>query len=318
VFKPSPQAAASGEALVQCLYDAGVPEHVLHLCQGDSATAEALIASEAVSAVFFTGSYTVGRAIHRQLAGRPEVLLALEMGGNNPFIVWHPDDVVQAAHCVARSSWISGGQRCTNSRRLILPRDAGSEQLLAQLLALAHSLRVHDPLAEAQPFYGSLLSQAATERVLSYQQKLIDLGAKVLAPCSQPDASHPTLVRPGILDVTGIDCADEECFGPLLLLRYADDFPRALHVANDTCYGLSAGLIDADPLNWQQFRRNVRAGVLSWNRPTAGASGKMAFGGVGASGNHRSLAWHALDHLADPVAALSGEKLAEPQLPGLS
>ena len=240
------------------------------------------------------------------------------MGGNNPLICWNTDEVQQAAHCIARSSWISAGQRCTCSRRLIIPEDQRGDQIIEALKHSAQTIVCGDPIADPQPFYGSVLSKKAAQNILGFAQTLADHGAKIIAPCEPAPGQPETVLRPGIIDISTIEAPDTECFGPLLLVQRVRDFRSAMQRANATTYGLSAGLIDRDPLQWELFKQHINAGVISWNRPTAGASGKMAFGGSGNSGNHRSLAWHAVDHCSDPVAALAGETLAEPELPGFT
>ena len=96
---------------------------------------------------------------------------------------------------------------------------------------------------------------------------------------------------------------DREIFAPVLQIRRVADFDAAIAAANDTAYGLSAGLVSEDPALWRRFAARVRAGVVNWNRPTTGASGAMPFGGLGASGNHRPSAYYAADYCAYPVAS---------------
>jgi succinylglutamic semialdehyde dehydrogenase len=120
-------------------------------------------------------------------------------------------------------------------------------------------------------------------------------------------------VTPAILDVTGVaDLPDEEHFGPLAqIIRYAG-FDDAIAQANNTAYGLSAGLLADDETLWQRFTREIRAGVVNWNRPTNGASSGAPFGGSGRSGNHRPSAYYAADYCAYPMASVESAQLQMP------
>ena len=115
----------------------------------------------------------------------------------------------------------------------------------------------------------------------------------------------PAFVSPGLIDVTAIIARkDEEIFGPLLQVIRVADFDDALNEANDTRFGLAAGLISDDGALFERFEAEVRAGVLNWNRQTTGASGAAPFGGVGQSGNHRPAGYYAADYSAWPMASL--------------
>ena len=117
-------------------------------------------------------------------------------------------------------------------------------------------------------------------------------------------------LTPGLIDMTGVSAPDEEVFGPLLQVVRVADFDAAIAAANDTRFGLSAGLIGGDAELWDHFREQVRAGVVNWNRPTTGAASSAPFGGVGQSGNHRPSAYYAADYCAYPVASLEAETAA--------
>jgi succinylglutamic semialdehyde dehydrogenase len=128
------------------------------------------------------------------------------------------------------------------------------------------------------------------------------------------------MLSPGLMDVTAItDRPDVELFGPLLQLIRVPDFSAAIVEANRTAYGLAAGLLSDRRELYERFVREIRAGVVNWNRPTTGASGKLPFGGVGLSGNHRPSGYFAVDYCAYPVASLESESLTPLQgrtLPG--
>jgi len=129
---------------------------------------------------------------------------------------------------------------------------------------------------------------------------------------TQPQATS-ALLTPGIIDVSEVsDPVDEELFGPLLqVLRYTD-FDNAIALANDTQYGLAAGLLSDSEVRYKQFWLESRAGIVNWNKQLTGAASSAPFGGVGASGNHRASAYYAADYCAYPVASLESSSLTLP------
>ncbi|QDV42104.1 N-succinylglutamate 5-semialdehyde dehydrogenase [Stieleria neptunia] len=318
VFKPSEMTPGTGALLAELWQSAGLPSGVLQIVQGDGKVGATLV-SQAVDGVLFTGSYSAGCAIHRSLAGRPQVLLALEMGGNNPVVVHRANDLGAAAYLTAVSAFVTAGQRCTCARRLVLVDDADAERLLERLMEHCKTLRVGLPGEDPEPFMGPLISTAAADRVLDAQDNLLRGGATALV-AAQRDPRNPALVRPGLIDVTGMDDRiDEEVFGPLLQVIRVADFDAAIEEANRTAYGLSASLLSDDRERFDAFRKRIRAGVVNWNQATIGASGRLPFGGLGASGNHRPSGYFAADYCSDASAMLESDSLSMPAtiMPGI-
>lgn len=313
VYKPSELTPRVAAAHVSLLAEAGVPAGVVNLVVGAGDVGQALVGSEAeggVNAVAFTGSVKTGQALHAALAERPDVVLALEMGGNNPLVVDDWDDLEAAVNVIARSAFISAGQRCTCARRLYVPAGDEGDQLLDELVALTARMRIGAPDDNPEPFAGPVITERAADAVRDHIAALEADGATVLlGPGDRVEGTG--FVQPSIVDVTGLDVPDDEIFGPLLhVLRY-EDFDAAVAAAADTQYGLAAGLISTSRERFEQFRREVKAGVINWNTPTTGASGRLPFGGVGASGNHRPAGWTAADFCAYPVATLAAESVAD-------
>jgi len=313
VFKPSEQAPAVAERLAQLWRAAGLPDKVLQVLNGAGATGQALVAHPLSVAVLFTGGEPAGLAIHRALAGRPQVLLALEMGGNNPIIAWEVDDVAAAASQIVFSAFVSAGQRCTCARRLIIPEGVAGDDLLAAVIAQTKSLSIGDPLAEPSPFMGSLIHAKAATDFKAARTAIIQQGAGVLY--DDFAAENGAFVSPSMVDVTGIAVPDEELFGPFLQVTRVADFEQALQAANQTRFGLAAALLSSRAELFEPFQQTVRAGILNVNQPTAGASGAAPFGGIGLSGNHRPAGFYAADYCAYPVASLSAD-LHSMTLPG--
>jgi succinylglutamic semialdehyde dehydrogenase len=320
LFKPSELTPKVAELTVKCWIEAGLPAGVLNLVQGARETGVALAANEGIDGLFFTGSSRTGNHLHNQFAGRPEKILALEMGGNNPLIVDQLQDVDAAVYTIIQSAFISAGQRCTCARRLLVPQGAWGDALLQRLVEVATTIQVGAFDAQPAPFMGSVISLAAAEQLLEAQQQLLGKGAKALLEMTQPRAGA-ALLTPGIIDVTSVtERQDEEFFGPLLqVIRYTD-FDAAIAEANATAFGLAAGLLSDSKARYQQFWLESRAGIVNWNKQLTGAASTAPFGGVGASGNHRASAYYAADYCAYPVASLETESVSLPATlsPGVS
>jgi len=309
VFKPSELAPGPGAFLVEAFEEAGAPRGLVNLVQGGRETGEALVRHPDINGVLFTGGVGTGLALHRQFAGRPDVMLALELGGNNPLVVWDPDDLEAAAYAIVQSAFLTAGQRCTCARRLVVPEGSPGDDVLAALVAMIDRIRIGAPYDEPEPFMGPVISPAAAQRVMAAVEAFIERGGEAIRT-PQIDRRGAAFVTPGAVDVTAVrDREDEEVFGPLLQVIRTKTFDDAIAEANATRFGLSAGLLSRDPALWEQFRDEIRAGVVNWNRQTTGASGSAPFGGPGLSGNYRPSAYYAADYCAYPMSSVEGETL---------
>ena len=317
VFKPSELTPAVGEAMVELWAEAGLPAGVLNLVQGGPAVGAVLLEQTAVDGVLFTGSAATGTLIHRTLAERPEVIVALEMGGNNPLVVWAPKATEAAASLIVQSAYLTAGQRCSCARRLIVPVGAAGSRIVAATAARARSARIGTWDEEPPPFMGPLISVAAVDKVLAAEARLVAQGAEPALACERIPGRSDAFITPGLLEMHAVRAPDEEVFGPLLLVYRARDFEHALELANDTRFGLAAGLIADAPELWTAFVDRIRAGVVNWNRPTTGAASTLPFGGTGRSGNHRPSAWYAADYCAYPTARQEAASVTADVLPGL-
>ncbi|MFZ4967566.1 succinylglutamate-semialdehyde dehydrogenase [Pseudomonas gingeri] len=312
LFKPSELTPKVAELTVKCWIEAGLPAGVLNLLQGARETGIALAANPGIDGLFFTGSSRTGNHLHQQFAGRPDKILALEMGGNNPLVVDQVEDLDAAVYTIIQSAFISAGQRCTCARRLLVPEGAWGDRLLARLVEVSSGIEVGAFDQQPAPFMGSVISLGAARALMEAQAHLLGNGAVALLPMTQPQAGA-ALLTPGILDVTAVsERVDEEFFGPLLqVIRYAD-FDAAIAEANNTQFGLAAGLLSDSEARYQQFWLQSRAGIVNWNKQLTGAASSAPFGGVGASGNHRASAYYAADYCAYPVASLETPSLTVP------
>lgn len=306
VFKPSEETPLTGQLMAEAFEAADLPAGVLNVVQGGRDTGAALL-DAGIDALMFTGSGAAGAHFRRKFADDPHVILALELGGNNPLVAWDAADAEAVAGIIVQSAFVTTGQRCSCARRLIVPEGAAGDAIVEAVAALSDRLTFAPWNSDPEPYAGPLISARAAAGALGALQQRIDAGAKVIRASGPVDNLPGAFVRPAILDVTGVDVPDEEMFAPFLQVTRVSSFDQAVQAANATRYGLSAGLISDDPANWDRFIRRIRAGVVNFNRPTTGAAGDMPFGGLGASGNHRPSAYYAADYCAYPVASFEAE-----------
>ena len=314
VFKPSEQAPAVGAWMMEKWIEAGLPDGVLNLVQGGRDVGEAICKSSELDGLFFTGSSRAGAALNQALAADPGKILALEMGGNNPLIVTETADLKAAAYQTILSAFITAGQRCTCARRLILIENDESKQFVETLVEMSKKLTFGFSDDDPQPFIGTVISSAMGKHILETQKQLIITRGAVPLLEMESHRGCDALISPGIVDVTEVsEREDEELFGPLLSIIRVADFDAAIAEANNTAYGLSAGILTDNEDLYRKFIHRIRAGIVNWNRQTTGASGKLPFGGCGRSGNNRPSAYFAADYCSFPVASLESDKLSMPE-----
>ena len=302
VFKPSERATGSAELLVQCFHRAGISATVVQMVAGGPDEGKALAAHDDIDGVLFTGSAHVGIAINRRLAANPGKLVALEMGGNNPIVVWDTPKIADAAVLVVQSAFASAGQRCTSARRLIV-QSALADDLIEEVRRLADRLIVGAPFDDPAPFMGPVMDNRAADGLTESFVYLLSNGGRAIKHLVRLDEANPFL-SPAIIDVTRMnERPDVELFGPLLQVVAVDDFEGAIAEANATRFGLCAALVGGSPQDYNRFWSQVRAGVINWNRPTHAHSTGAPLGGVGLSGNHRPAAYYTADSCAYPVAS---------------
>ncbi|HJU71931.1 MAG TPA: succinylglutamate-semialdehyde dehydrogenase [Paucimonas sp.] len=319
VFKPSEHAPRTAIRTIELWMQAGLPDGVLNLVNGTRDTGAALAQHAALDGILFTGSYQAGATLHRQFAGQPGKLMALEMGGNNALVAWDIGNLDAAVHHTIFSAFVSAGQRCTCARRLIVEDSPRGQAFIARLVTVAGNIEVGAYDRIPAPFMGPVVSAQIARRLLQAQSDLVARGGKALLAMRHL-AEDTGFLSPGIVDVTEAqNIPDEEWFGPLLQVIRVADFDAALTAANATEYGLAAGLLSDDAALWKKFLIHARAGVVNWNRPTTGAASTAPFGGIGKSGNHRPSAWYAADYCAYPVASIENAVLEMPRQlsPGL-
>lgn len=318
LYKPSEQAPAVAEFIMQCWHDSELPHGVINCLQGDAACGEFLL-SQDIQGVYFTGSYATGLRIHQQFSGKPEVILALEMGGNNPLVIDEVSDLNTAVYHTLLSTLLTAGQRCTCARRVIIPDSPQGDEFLNRFIKTCSSIKVGPFDQKPEPFIGPVISHIQALKHIHSQKKLIESGGTSLLSMTLL-AEYTGLLSPGIIDMTNVkNPSDEEIFAPLIQIYRYHHFEQAINLANQTRYGLVAGLLSNNEQHYHQFYQQVRAGLINWNRPTTGAASSLPFGGVGLSGNHRPSAYFAADYCSYPVASMEQPLLTMPEqiLPGI-
>ena len=271
VFKPSEYAPRTAVKTVQLWQQAGLPAGVINLVNGGRNTGIALGQEPLLDGVLFTGSCQTGVALHKQFGGQPGKMLALEMGGNNPLVVWDVKDVDAAVHHAVMSAFISAGQRCTCARRLIVQDTPAGAAFIERLVEVAAKLAVGPSNAEPQPFMGPVVSSAVAARLVQAQADMVAKGGVTLLQMRQLDP-NAGFVTAGIVDVTDAKgIPDEEWFGPLLQVIRVADFDTAVKVANATEFGLAAALLSNDEALWKRFSacRRAPASSTGTGRPPA-------------------------------------------------
>lgn len=302
VFKPSEKTPATGAFLVDCYRAAGVPEESIRLVIGGPDEGRALAGHDGIDGLLFTGSARTGIALNRAFAEKPEKILALEMGGNNPIVVWDTPDLYAAAILIIQSAFTTAGQRCTAARRLIVDEKLYAP-LMEQLNGLLNRLIVGAPHDDPAPFMGPVIDNETADQLTESFLALLMRGGRPIRHLERPVSDKPFLL-PSMIDMTNAnERPDMELFGPILQIVRTATFDEAIAEANNTRYGLSASLISQTPALYDRFWAGARAGIVNWNRPTNGASSAAPFGGIGWSGNHRPSAYYAADYCAYPVVS---------------
>jgi succinylglutamic semialdehyde dehydrogenase len=319
VFKPSDKAPACGQMLVEMLLEAEFPEGVINMVHGGADIATKLVSHHEVDGVLFTGSWPVGRKILEANLDQPHKIVALEMGGNNAAIVMPDCDLKQAVIECVRSAFVTTGQRCTCTRRIIVHKEI-ADRFIAAFCKAASNLLIGDPRgigldgSREQVFMGPLISEQARKHVGEFFQAIVNAGGRALVqPTLIDDPSGGHYISPGVVLVdrftTGEDATrdagcDLEVFGPIVRILVTGTLDDAIEQANATKYGLAASIFTKDEEAVERFLFEAKAGCVNVNTGTAGASSKLPFGGLDHSGNHRPAGSFSLDYCAVPIASM--------------
>lgn len=293
VVKPSELSGASMQLYFECLQEAGFPDGVVNLVQGPGPVGAALSTHDRVDGVLFTGSYNTGLRIKKATIEQPWKLLALEMGGKNTSIVLEDANIDQVAHELILASFLTTGQRCTATSRVVAHKSIAS-RLLDQFVELAKKVTTGDAEYE-EVFMGPIINKGSYDRFLAMQQETESgkLQAVLQGGKAREDLNGYFL-SPAIWKATEFDPhgahQSEEIFGPDVIFYEAADEQELIHIANGTDYGLAMSVFTSDEERFERMTYDLHSGIVNMNRTTAGASSALPFGGVKRSGNHRPAA----------------------------
>jgi aldehyde dehydrogenase (NAD+) len=295
VFKPAEWAPGCSWELTKLLVDAGTPPGVFNLVMGPGGSAgAALVASPELDALTFTGSQTTGRAIAQSVVQRG-VKLQLEMGGKNPLIVLDDADPAVALDCAVQSGFYSTGQRCTASSRVIVTPGI-HDRFVDALISATQNLRV-GAATDAETQIGPVVHERQLDKVLDYVRIGKEEGATLAAGGQRLERGAPGhFISPALFvgSRAGMRIDVEEIFGPVVSVLQADDYEHALAMANDTEFGLSAGIATTSLSKARHFQRHAQSGMVMVNVPTAGVDFHAPFGGTkGSSHGPREQGTHA-------------------------
>jgi succinylglutamic semialdehyde dehydrogenase len=316
VFKPSEKAAWVGQLMAESFQDAGLPPGVFNMVQGEREVSRRLCAHEGVNGVLFTGSYEVGVQIKQDTLHQHWKLLALEMGGKNSVIIWKDADLEVAVYESLLGSFLTAGQRCSATSRILVHRDLLSP-FVGRFHERAKAFKIGHPLDN--PFMGPLIDQGSVDRLMKFQGISAREGFEPVMSGKVLDLHHRGhYVTPSIslmaranLDHTRKSIYQQtELFAPNVAILGVDDLGEAVAQANATQFGLAASVFTKSKAVYESCLDELEVGLVNWNKATVGASSRLPFGGLKKSGNHFPTALSAPLYCTSPVASL---EVSEPQ-----
>lgn len=322
VFKPSEHTPAVGQLYAQIVHKAGFPRGVFNLVQGDGECGKKLVINESVSGILFTGSYDVGLRIKQETLTHYWKILALEMGGKNATVIWDDADLDKAVYETLVGAFMTSGQRCSCTSRIIL-HDKIANEFTDRFYEAAKKISIGHWQDNA--FMGPLINSQSVEKYLRFQEIAKRENCESLMRGKVLDLKYKGYyVTPSIYLVSGYNeksvYQKSEIFGPNVAIYKSSDFDETMNIVNSTGYGLVMSLFtkSKDLYNEAVFKSNV--GLLNWNRTTNGASSRLPFGGTGKSGNDRPSAHFAVQYCSVPMANLEDPTPfdASKVLPGLN
>lgn len=324
IFKPSEKAPMTGQLIAECFHEAGLPPGVFNLLQGERETSRRLCTHEGVSGILFTGSYEVGTRLKQDTLLQSGKLLALEMGGKNSTIVWEGSDLEFSVREVLTSAFLTAGQRCSSTSRVII-HDSIADEFVTRLHDASKNFNIGHPFEEN--FMGPLIDATSVDRYLKFQPIALRDGFEMIMRGKSLDLPYGGhYVSPSIAYMKNgdVDKAKKsvfqqtEIFAPLLSIQSANSIEQALGLANATHYGLVTSVFTPSQKVFDAFYEDLECGLINWNRGSIGASSRLPFGGLKKSGNHMPTALTSTFYCTYPLASLESEKQElSKKLPGL-
>ncbi|QIO23425.1 aldehyde dehydrogenase family protein [Haloarcula sp. JP-L23] len=311
VFKPAEQTPKCANVIARLFDEAGLPDGVFNMVQGYGDAGNAIVQSDDVETVLFTGSAEVGHKIADSVGGVSGKRAACEMGGKNAVVITEHADLDIAVHSAVMSSFKTTGQRCVSSERLIVHTDV-YEEFTERFVDVALKVAVGNPLEE-DTFMGPLIEAEHREKVTEYNELAREEGVNVLVDRTDLDADEIPdghedghWVGPFVYEAdpdADLRCTHEEVFGPhVALLEYDGDIERAVDIQNDTPYGLAGAIVSEDYRQINYYRDHAELGLAYGNLPCIGAEVQLPFGGVKRSGNGYPSAREIIEAVTDRTA----------------
>lgn len=316
VFKPSEKAPMVGQIMAECFEEAGLPRGVFNLVQGQGEVGRRLCVHEDVDGVLFTGSYEVGTRIKQDTLQQHWKLLALEMGGKNPAIVWSDANLELAIQETLIGAYITAGQRCSATSRIIV-QNKNLEEFVEKFHQRAKAFVIGHPLDN--PFMGPLIESSAVDRYMKFLGIALREGCEIVMRGKSLELPFEgSYVTPSICwsKDSSLEYARKsvfqqtELFAPCVSIVGVDSLEEAIAQANCTQYGLVASVFTLDRANYEKCLSDLEMGLVNWNKSTVGASSRLPFGGFKKSGNHFPTALSATLYCAMPVSSL---EVSEPK-----
>ncbi|MDS0279954.1 aldehyde dehydrogenase family protein [Halomicroarcula sp. S1AR25-4] len=311
VFKPAEQTPKCATVIARLFAEAGLPDGVFNMVQGYGDAGNAIVQSDDVETILFTGSAEVGHKIADSVGGVSGKRAACEMGGKNAVVITEHADLDIAVHSAVMSSFKTTGQRCVSSERLIVHTDV-YEEFTERFVDVASKVAVGNPLEE-DTFMGPLIEAEHREKVTEYNELAREEGVNVLVDRTDLDADEIPdghedghWVGPFVYEAdpdADLRCTHEEVFGPhVALLEYDGDIERAVDIQNDTPYGLAGAIVSEDYRQINYYRDHAELGLAYGNLPCIGAEVQLPFGGVKRSGNGYPSAREIIEAVTDRTA----------------
>lgn len=317
IFKPSEKTPLVGQLMAECFEEAGFPKGVFNLLQGEKETSRRLCVHESIDGVLFTGSYEVGTRIKQDTLQQHWKLLALEMGGKNPAIVWDDADMDVAVHETLVGAFVTAGQRCSATSRIIV-HNGILDRFVSRFHERAKAFSIGHPLENA--FMGPLIDQGSMDRYMKFLGIASREGCEIVMRGKALSLSHKgNYVTPSICLVKDVSLEasrksvyqQSELFAPSVAILGVNDLEEAIAQANITQYGLVASVFCKEKATYEKFWDGLQMGLVNWNKSTVGASSRLPFGGLKKSGNHFPTAVTAPLYCTYPVASL---EVSEPKI----
>jgi len=300
VWKSPQDAPLLSFALARIMHESGLPDGVINLVHGKGSTTGQYLVDAVdegrVNKISFTGSTAVGKMIG-EVCGRNLVSASLELGGKNPLVVMPSANIDNAVEGAYWGGFGTAGQRCTSLGNLILHKDIYDE-FMEKFMAKVKSTKIGDSLHQEGVLYGPMLSEKYAKDFLTGVEMCNASGARQIwgkgriTNDNKPenflgDATEGVFMWPHVFDnvTEGMECFNEEVFGPAVTICKADDFEHGLHLANASPYGLSSAIYTNDRLEAYRFKTGIKAGMTGINNSTTGAEAHLPLGGVKGSGN---------------------------------